>query len=78
MMTVKEFYITREDGIKLFKTYSDEGYMIQKIGAKEVYDEVIGVETVSFTYVETDRKIEALELVDEDPNLGNLELEGNI
>lgn len=57
-MIVKEFYITRKDGVNLYKTYSDEGYKIQKVGTDEIYDEAIDVETASYEYVETDQKIE--------------------
>ena len=56
-MIVKEFYETREDGVKLYKTYSNEGYMIQKIGTDEVYSEAIDVETANYKYIETDFKI---------------------
>ena len=57
-MIVKEFYKTREDGINLYRTYSDEQYMIQKVGTEEIYDEAIDVETANFEYVEIDKKIE--------------------
>ena len=56
-MIKKEFYITRKDGVNLFKTYSDENcYIIQvQTGAK--YDIAIDVENSNYTYVETDEKI---------------------
>jgi hypothetical protein len=57
-MVVKEFYKTREDGVNLFRTYSDNGFMIQKVGTDEVYEEAVDVEGVPFKYVETDEKIE--------------------
>lgn len=57
-MIVKEFYITRKDGVNLYRTYSDEGYKIQKVGTDEIYDEAIDVETASYEYIETDQKIE--------------------
>lgn len=57
-MIVKEFYKTREDGINLYRTYSDEQYMIQKVGTEEIYDEAIDVETANYEYVETDKKID--------------------
>lgn len=53
-MIVKEFYKTREDGVRLYRTYSDEGLMIQKVGTDELYDEAIDVEGAPFSYVETD------------------------
>lgn len=40
------------------KTYSNEGYYIQKIGTKEIYSEAIDIPTANYEYIETDRKIE--------------------
>ena len=57
-MIVKEFYITRNDGVNLYRTYSSEGYMIQKVGTDEIYAEAIDVETASYEYKETNELIE--------------------
>lgn len=40
------------------KTYSDEGYYIQKKGTQEVYSEAIDVLNKNYEYIETDKKIE--------------------
>ena len=61
-MIIKEFYLTREDGVNLYKTYSDQNFMIHKIGTEEVYDVAIDVENATYTYEETDEKIEQEEL----------------
>ena len=53
MAIVREFYKTRKDGVNLYKTYSDEGYMIHKIGTEETYSEAIDVENAPFEYEET-------------------------
>lgn len=60
-MIVKEFYRTREDGIMLFKTYSDKNVYIQKVGTNEVYAEAIDVGNVMYRYEETDKPIKKLE-----------------
>ena len=60
MAIVKEFYKTREDGVKLYRTYSDNNYMIQKKETDEVYEEAIDVENASYEYEETDIIIEEL------------------
>ncbi len=52
-MIVKEFYQTRKDGVKLFKTYSDSGVHIRKVGTNEVYLEAVDVEDAPFEYEET-------------------------
>ena len=57
-MIIKEFYLTREDGVNLYKTYSDQNFMIHKIGTEEVYDVAIDVENAPYTYEETDENIE--------------------
>lgn len=67
-MIKKEFYKTREDGVNLYKTYSDESYKLKKIGTDEIYYEAIDVETSDYTYEETNEKIEDLE---EGENVGN-------
>lgn len=57
-MIVREFYAQRKDGVNLYKTYSDEKYMIQKVGTDEIYEEAIDVESAPYQYIETDQKIE--------------------
>lgn len=57
-MLKKEFYKTRKDKIKLFKTYSLDGFLIRKKGTDEVYDEAIDVEDSKNEYEETDVLIE--------------------
>lgn len=58
MAIIKEFYKTREDGVNLYKTYSDENYMIHKIGTEEIYEEAIDVENAPYEYEETTELIE--------------------
>ena len=61
-MIKREFYKERNDGVKLYKTYSDENYRIRKVGTDEIYDEAIDVENTSFEYEETTEKIETEEM----------------
>lgn len=60
-MIVKELYDTREDGTKLFRTYSNEGKYIRKVGTNEIYSEAIDVEDATYEYIETDKEIEKIE-----------------
>lgn len=62
MAIVRDFYKTRKDGINLYKTYSDEGYMIHKLNTEEIYDEAIDVENAPYEYEETTEKIETEDL----------------
>lgn len=60
-MIIKEYYITRKDGINLYRTYSDDNFKIQKVGTNEVYDEAIDVEGAPFVYEETTELIKPIE-----------------
>lgn len=57
-MIVKEFYRTRADGVNLYRSYSDKGLILQKVGTDEIYDEAIDVEGAGYRYEETDIPIE--------------------
>ena len=57
-MLRKEFYRTREDGVNLYRTYSDENFMIRQNETGDLYDEAIDVENAPYTYTETDIPIE--------------------
>lgn len=57
-MIVREFYETRSDGVRLFKTYSDSGFYIKQNESGNIYSEAVDVENAPFTYSETDEKIE--------------------
>lgn len=60
-MIKKEFYMTRSDGVNLYKTYSDEGFKIKQLPTEIIYDEAIDVEDAPYTYIETEEKIEEIE-----------------
>lgn len=57
-MIVREYYTTRKDGVRLFRTYSDQSVYIRKIGTEEEYTEAIDIESAPFVYTETDKPIE--------------------
>ena len=57
-MVKTEFYATRKDGVKLYKTYSDNNKYIHKIGTEEEYSEAIDIENSGYEYEETDKIIE--------------------
>jgi hypothetical protein len=65
-MIVREFYRVREDGVTLYRTYSDANLMIRKVGTEEVYSEAIDVESAPYTYEETEEKIEREHIENED------------
>ena len=57
-MLKKEFYRTREDGVNLYKSYSDAGFYIKQVETGVEYAEAIDVENAPYTYVETEKVIE--------------------
>lgn len=58
MAIVTELYKTRSDGVKLFRTYSDEGKQIIQNETGILYSEAIDVENAPYTYTESDEEIE--------------------
>ena len=64
-MIVREFYSTRQDGVNLYRTYSDEGKMIRQNETGVLYDEAIDIEGRGYTYTETDEPIEPVEVIEE-------------
>lgn len=59
MAIVTEFYKTREDGVRLVRTYSDTNHYIQREGVE--YSEAIDPEELGRVYTETDQLIETEE-----------------
>lgn len=57
-MVVKEFYETREDGVNLYRSYSDEGFYIIQDQTGIKYTDAIDVENAPYTYTDTNEKIE--------------------
>lgn len=63
-MVKTEFYMTRPDGVNLYRTYSDQGReLIRNDGA--VYGEAIDVENSGYTYTEGDYPAEGMTEVEE-------------
>lgn len=65
-MIVKEEYKTRSDGVKLFRTYSDENRKIIQNETGIVYAEAIDVENAPYTYCESTEVIETEEMTAEE------------
>ena len=61
MLRDREYYRTRSDGVKLYKSYSDAGFYILQNETQRKYDVAIDVETAPYTYTETDEPIEVPE-----------------
>lgn len=53
-MIIKELYLIRDDGVKLFRTYSDEKRKIIQNETGIVYSEAIDVENAPYTYSESE------------------------
>lgn len=57
-MIIKKLFKTREDGVKLYRHYSDQGFMVRQVETDILYSEPIDVEDAPFTYEESDVLIE--------------------
>ena len=57
-MIVREYFDTRKDGVRLYRTYSDKNLYIRKVGTEEVYSEAIDIEEAGYEYEETEQIIE--------------------
>lgn len=69
-MIKTDFYKTREDGVNLYRTYSDLNVYIYKTTEPTFYyNEAIDIENCGFTYEESDQPIEGYE----DPNTATIE-----
>lgn len=58
MAVIREYYMTRNDGVKIFLSYSDKDVYIRKEGTDLTDVEMYDVEDAHFVYVETDTPIE--------------------
>ena len=55
-MIIKEFYKTRNDGVNLYRMYSNESCYIKQNETGNIYEEAIDIENSLYTYQETDMK----------------------
>ena len=65
-MVKTEFYRVREDGVNLYKTYSDNNMMIRQDQTGTLYEEAIDIENRGYTYTETDTPVPSEEITDEE------------
>ena len=65
-MIIKVYFDTREDGVDLYRTYSDKNYMIRDTDSGALYAEAVDVSDSTAVYEETDIEIEGRELSDKE------------
>lgn len=65
-MIVTEFYMKRDDGVTLVRTYSDINMMIIQDGTGILYSEAIDPDDSGRTYTESDVPIDIPEILDEE------------
>ena len=65
-MIVREEYKTRSDGVKLFRTYSDENRKMIQNETGIVFTEAIDVENAPYTYCESTEVIEVADMTAEE------------
>ena len=59
-MIVTEFYRVREDGVELFRTYSDKNKYVSREGESVKYEEIICSEDRLGVFVESEEEIAEL------------------
>lgn len=59
-MIKTEYCKTRNDGVKLYRTYSDAGKLILQNETGIEYAEAIDVENSGYSYAETEKDIETI------------------
>ena len=64
-MVVREFYKKRNDGVSLYRTYSDIDLVLVQNETGVLYAEAIDIEDAPYTYSETDEVIVRPELPEE-------------
>lgn len=57
-MIKTDYFRTRDDGVRLYRTCSDNMMMIRKDGTDDLYEEAVDTENSSNRYIETDIPIE--------------------
>lgn len=57
-MIKQEFYMTRPDGVNLYRTYSDDGHRIVQTDTGAVYDEAVDIENSGHIYAESAEMID--------------------
>lgn len=55
-MIQKELFMARDDGVNLYRTYSDGDYDLLQVETGIIYSEAVDVEDAKFTYEEVARK----------------------
>lgn len=63
-MIKTEFYKVREDGVDLYRTYSDKDVKIHCNEDGHDYDEAVNVQNSGYTFVETEVPVESPEITD--------------
>lgn len=53
-MIIRELFLERKDGVKLYRIYSDENRMLIQEQTGIEYEEAIDVEDAGYTYIEGD------------------------
>lgn len=61
MAIQKESFGENADGVKLYRTFSDENKKILQVETGIIFDDAVDVEGSDFTYLETDGVIEQTE-----------------
>ena len=65
MAIKKELFGENADGVKLYRTFSDESKKILQVETGIIFDDAVDIEGAEFTYLETDGVIDQTEKINE-------------
>ena len=63
MAIQKELFGENADGVKLYRTFSDENRKILQVETGIIFDDAVDIEGTEFTYLETDGVIDQTEKI---------------
>ena len=63
MAIKKELFGENADGVKLYRTFSDENRKILQVETGIIFDDAVDIEGAAFTYLETDGVIDQTEKI---------------
>ena len=68
-MIVKEYLMTRKDGVEIYKRYSDQNKYILQNETDILFESACDIEPCKYTYTETDIDIKAEEELSENTEI---------
>lgn len=66
MAIITELFMTRNDGMNLYRTYSDLGMRILQVETGSIYNDAVDIDGAPYTYIEYEDLVESETIDPED------------